>query len=120
MKFTLEEFRKARRANRVELESHEVELGVADDIKNIYESANKMYKSNTDSLNKFATQIENSFQKTADEYKRALDKYNSFEKQVKDLGLDVPSDIVKMKSLIEYGLNDSLNSKSNSAKILTI
>lgn len=103
-----------------ELSSNKIELGLVDDVKSLYDSANKVYKQNTDLLVKFGNQLEVAFQKSADEYKKALDKYNLLEKSSKELGLDLPSDISKLKSLIEFGLNDSLQSKKNASNILAI
>jgi hypothetical protein len=102
------------------LASHIVELTIVDDVKSLYEKANQSYKKNTDSLSKIANQLEAEFQKTADDYKKALDKYNSLEKTSKDLGFPIPSDISKLKGLIEFGLNDSLQSKKNASNILAI
>ena len=104
----------------VELAKHEVELALVDDVQNLYNAANKSYKSNTDQLMSFASKMESSFQKTADEYKKALDKYNQLEKMSKDLGVPLPNEISKLKGLIEFGLNDSLDAKSNAVKIASI
>ena len=38
----------------------------------------------------------------------------------KDLGIPIPNEITKLKGLIEFGLKDSLKSKSNAANILAI
>jgi hypothetical protein len=102
------------------LATHEVDLSLVDDVKSFYENANKVYKSNTDLLQKYAQTLETNFQKSADEYKKALDKYNQLEKSSKDLGIDLPQEISKLKGLIEFGQKDSLNSKSNAVKILAI
>jgi hypothetical protein len=104
----------------VELAKHEVELALVDDVQNLYNAANKSYKANTDSLNRIAKQLESEFQKTADEYKKALDKYNQLEKMSKDLGVPLPNEISKLKGLIEFGLNDSLNSKQNAVNVIAI
>jgi hypothetical protein len=104
----------------VQLAKHEVELALVDDVQNLYNAANKSYKANTDQLMSFASKMESSFQKTADEYKKALDKYNQLEKMSKDLGVPLPNEISKLKGLIEFGLNDSLDAKSNAVKIAAI
>jgi hypothetical protein len=104
----------------VELAKHEVELALVDDVQNLYNAANKSYKANTDQLMSFASKMESSFQKTADEYKKALDKYNQLEKMSKDLGVPLPNEISKLKGLIEFGFNDSLDAKSNAVKIAAI
>jgi hypothetical protein len=104
----------------VELAKHEVELALVDDVQNLYNIANKSYKANTDSLNRIAKQLESEFQKTADEYKKALDKYNQLEKMSKDLGVPLPNEISKLKGLIEFGLNDSLQSKKNAVNVIAI
>ena len=103
-----------------QLASHEVNLALVDDVQNLYNAANKSYKANTDQLMSFASKMESSFQKTADEYKKALDKYNQLEKMSKDLGVPLPNEISKLKGLIEFGLNDSLDAKSNAVKIAAI
>jgi hypothetical protein len=103
-----------------QLSSHEVNLALVDDVQNLYNAANKSYKANTDQLMSFASKMESSFQKTADEYKKALDKYNQLEKMSKDLGVPLPNEISKLKGLIEFGLNDSLDAKSNAVKIAAI
>ena len=104
----------------VELSEQKVELALIDDIQSLYEKANKLYKSNTDALNNFASKMEKDFQLTADTYKSALDKYNQLEKSAKDLGVDLTSSITKYKDLIEFGLKDSLQSKSNAVNIMAI
>jgi hypothetical protein len=38
----------------------------------------------------------------------------------KDLGVPLPNEISKLKGLIEFGLNDSLDAKSNAVKIAAI
>lgn len=106
--------------NKLFLGTQKVELGFVDDVKIIYESANKMYSNNSSELSKFTQKMESEFQKTADEYKKALDKFNQLEKMSKDLGIDLPNEISKLKSLIEYGLKDTLKSKSNVVDILAI
>lgn len=105
---------------KTELGTHKVELALVDDVKNLYDNANKIYTKNGNLLQNYAQTLEKSFQSAADEYKKALDKFNQLEKSGKDLGIDLPQDIIKLKSLIEYGLKDSLNSKSNVVKILAI
>jgi hypothetical protein len=107
-------------ANKTELGKHEVELALVEDVQNLYNAANKSYKANTDQLMSFASKMESSFQKTADEYKKALDKYSQLEKMSKELGVQLPNDITKLKGLIEFGLKDSLDSKSNAVKIAAI
>ena len=79
----------------IELGSHKVELALVDDVQNLYNNANKLYKANTDSLQKFATKMESDFQKAADEYKKAMDKFNQLDKMSKDLGIALPPDVVK-------------------------
>lgn len=105
---------------KVELGKHEIELALVDDVQALYNVANKSYQSNTNTIQKYASELERMFQKTADEYKKALDKYLQLEKMSKELGIQLPNDITKLKGLIEYGLNDSLESKKNATKILTI
>jgi hypothetical protein len=112
--------RNAAELQEVQLAKHEVELALVDDVQNLYNAANKSYKANTDQLMSFASKMESSFQKTADEYKKALDKYNQLEKMSKDLGVPLPNEISKLKGLIEFGLNDSLDAKSNAVKIAAI
>ena len=106
--------------DKVELGKHEVKLALVDDVRTLYNNANKAYQKNTDTLSKVANQLEVEFQKTADEYQKALDKYNNLEKMSKDLGVPIPNEISKLKGLIEFGLKDSLKSKSNAANILAI
>jgi hypothetical protein len=105
---------------KVNLESQRVELALLDDVKNGYDKANQLYKSNTDLLNKYASTLEKAFQDTANEYQKALDKFNQLEKSSKELGIDLPQDIVKLKGLIDFGLKDSLQSKKNAVNILAI
>ncbi len=99
---------KRAQAKKTELAKHEVELALVEDVQNLYNAANKSYKANTDQLTSFASKMESSFQKTADEYKKALDKYSQLEKMSKELGVQLPNDITKLKGLIEFGLKDSL------------
>jgi len=117
---SLEIINKMSEQEAVKLESQLVELALIDDVKLFYENSNKVYKSNTDLLQKYAQTLESNFQKSADEYKKALGKYNQLEKASKDLGVPLPNDILKLKGLIEFGIKDSLNSKSNAVKILAI
>ena len=109
-----------RNAEEIQLATHKVELTLADDVRALYNNANKFYEANIDERYKMATRLEKEFQKAADEYQKALDKYNSLEKMSKDLGVPIPNEISKLKDLIEYGLKDSLKSKSNAANILAI
>jgi len=104
----------------VELNSMNVELSLIDDVQSLYNSANKLYQSNTDILNKYASQLEGMFQKSADEYKKAMDKFIQLEKITKELGIPLPNEVVKLKPLIEFGFNDSLQSKKNAVNILSI
>lgn len=104
----------------VELSEVKVDLALVDDVKNIYESANKLYKKNADSLYKISKQLENDFQKSADEFQKALNKYNELEKISNELGISLPNEITKLKSLIEYGIKDSIKSKSNAVNVLAI
>ncbi len=122
MKNILDKINKADeiQAKKTELAKHEVELALVEDVQNLYNAANKSYKANTDQLTSFASKMESSFQKTADEYKKALDKYSQLEKMSKELGVQLPNDITKLKGLIEFGLKDSLDSKSNAVKIAAI
>ena len=106
--------------DKVELNSIEVKLGLVDDIESLYNSANKLYQSNTDTLKKYASQLEGMFQKSADEYKKAIDKFIQLEKIAKELGIPLPNEVVKLKPLIEFGLSDSLKSKKNAVNILSI
>jgi len=108
------------KVTKVNLESQRVELALLDDVKNGYDKANQLYKSNTDLLNKYASTLEKAFQDTANEYQKALDKFNQLEKSSKELGIDLPQDIVKLKGLIDFGLKDSLQSKKNAVNILAI
>lgn len=116
----LKKIEKANEVQKVELAKHEIELALVDDVQTLYNSANKIYQSNTDTLKKYATQLEGMFQKSADEYKKAMDKFTQLEKMSKELGLQLPNDVVKLKSLIEFGINDSLQSKKNAVNILSI
>lgn len=93
MKVTLEEFRKARRANRVELESHEVELALIDDLnkaldKGMSEQAN-YYSDFKLELNK----IIDTARKIEVKYNVLMSNINQpifqMEKQAKELGLDI-------------------------------
>lgn len=106
--------------NKTELGKHEVELALVDDVKSLYNIANKSYQSNTNTIQKYASELERMFQKTADEYQKALGKYLELEKMSKELGIQLPSDIIKLRDLIEFGFSDSLESKKNATKILTI
>ena len=122
MKNILDKINKADeiQANKVELGTHEVELALVDDVQALYNVANKSYQANTNTIQKYASQLESMFQKTADEYKKALDKYLQLDKMSKELGIQLPNDVTKLKGLIEFGLSDSLESKKNATKILTI
>ena len=103
-----------------ELASQKIELALLDDVKSGYDKANQLYKSNADLLNKYANSLEKSFQDAANEYQKALDKFNQLEKSSKELGIDLPQDVIKLKGLIDYGIKDSLQSKKNVVNILAI
>ncbi len=122
MKTILDKINKADeiQAKKVELGTHEVELALIDDVQALYNVANKSYQANTSTIQKYASQLESMFQKTADEYKKALDKYLQLDKMSKELGIQLPNDVTKLKGLIEFGLSDSIESKKNATKILTI
>jgi len=86
MKVTLEDFRKARRAQRVELESHDVELGVLQEVqKELAIAEAGAIKSIT---------IAKSALKPAQESLKLnrdlLVKFQNFTKQIKDLGITAP------------------------------
>ena len=106
--------------NKLFLGTQKVDLALTDDVKTIFDSAMKMFSNNTSELSKFTQKMESQFQKTADEYQKALDKFNQLEKMSKDLGIDLPNEISKLKPAIEYGLKETLKSKSNVVDILAI
>lgn len=107
MKVTLEEFRKARRANRVELESHEVELGLVDDLKANAKKFEPLFaKANADYI------------RTLEGFKQALSVLDDSEviaikgqTQVKELGLadkffsDAIMSIKEQKAKVNSAIN---------------
>lgn len=114
MKVTLEEFRKARRANRVELESHEVELSDFVDVVSSYKSIEKNYNSiiketqNARTILKKAIALLQEQQNLTNKFDETL---STFDKKAKDLGIDWKTtfpEFIKYQTAIQkqYGVNN--------------
>ena len=99
MKVTLQEFQKARRAQRVELESHEVELGLLQDAMKMTTSADNSLKSANGKVNIIiAKQKEaiDALQVANADNQKALNLVNTLIRNTKDLGLPASPESVKM------------------------
>jgi hypothetical protein len=96
MKVTLQEFQKARRAQRVELESHDLELALVDDFINeseqIIELSKKDVQKVLDALNsaKFQIEVLNEVPKRS---LALLNKYKDLEVKAKELGITLPNNL---------------------------
>ena len=97
--YTLQEFQKARRAQRVELESHEVELGLLQDAMKMTTSADNSLKSANGKVNIIiAKQKEaiDALQVANADNQKALNLVNTLIRNTKDLGLPASPESVKM------------------------
>jgi hypothetical protein len=90
MKITLQEFQKARRAQRVELESHEVELALAEDLRTS-ENDLKTALLNTSSIE---TKFEEAKKNLKSEATKARSLAEKFKANATDLGLDPTKNVI--------------------------
>jgi hypothetical protein len=110
MKITLEEFRKARRAQRVELESHDVELGLLDDIKKLQITANNSSDKAISELKKVFSILDNSntfFLNTIKDSRVVIENIDKARLMAKDLGIELPNNIDALSKFYDNQIKDS-------------
>ena len=99
MKVTLKEFQQARRRNRVELESHEVELGLLQDAMKMTTSADNSLKSANGKVNIIMAKQKEAIDAlgvASQDNQKALNLVNTLIKNTKDLGLPISTESQNM------------------------
>jgi hypothetical protein len=93
--------------NETQLETHEVDLAMADDVKKAYASAIAARKKSFDEYQKLKPLLANALKMQLDLQKLNQDAvpiFDRYEKAVKELGLDLPKEIVQQKQNVQDGL----------------
>tara|TARA_R110001606_G_scaffold388526_1_gene553897 strand:+ start:319 stop:714 length:396 start_codon:yes stop_codon:yes gene_type:complete len=104
------------RENKTELKAEKIELGLKEDIKKTFGMANDDFAkgfNNMEDAKTILAKAEKDFIKSEKNYKTTLDEISKFEKAVKDLGVDVPKDILKTKKTAEANLKGSAKNLGN-------
>lgn len=89
------------------LATHEVELAIADDVKKAYANAITARKKSFDEYQKLKPLVANALKMQLDLQKAnqdAIPLFDTYEKAVKELGLELPKEIVQQKQNIQDGL----------------
>lgn len=89
------------------LATHEVELAIADDVKKAYANAIAARKKSFDEYQKLKPLVANALKMQLDLQKAnqdAIPLFDTYEKAVKELGLELPKEIVQQKQNIQDGL----------------
>ena len=93
--------------NETQLETHKVDLAMADDVKKAYASAIAARKKSFDEYQKLKPLLANALKMQLDLQKLNQDAvpiFDRYEKAVKELGLDLPKEIVQQKQNVQDGL----------------
>jgi hypothetical protein len=93
--------------DKTELGTHEVELAIADDVKKAYANAIAARKKSFDEYQKLKPLVANALKMQLDLQKAnqdAIPLFDTYEKAVKELGLELPKEIVQQKQNIQDGL----------------
>jgi hypothetical protein len=110
MKVTLKEFQQARRRNRVELESHDVELANVKEIDTLIVQGNKEFDSSTNTIAKIKASIQDvkaGYKQSAIIYNNALKTTDEVIKSAKDLGLDVPQILITKQTFLKDTIKEA-------------
>jgi hypothetical protein len=102
--------------SKTELKTERVELGLKEDVKKTFNTANDDFAkgfNNMEDAKSILAKAEKDFIKSQKNYKATLDGISKFEKAVKDLGVDVPKDIIKTKKTAETNLKGSVKNLGN-------
>jgi hypothetical protein len=95
----------------VELESHQVELGIAEDVKKAYTEAIAARKKSFDVMQKFKADTAFALKQLNDLKainERAVPIFAKYEEAAKQLGLPLPSEVMQQKQNIQDGLKGVL------------
>jgi hypothetical protein len=93
--------------NETQLETHEVDLAMADDVKKAYAAAIAARKKSFDEYQKLRPLLANALKMQLDLQKLNQDAvpiFDRYEQAVKELGLDLPKEIVQQKQNVQDGL----------------
>ena len=93
--------------NETQLETHEVDLAIADDVKKAYAAAIAARKKSFDEYQKLRPLLANALKMQLDLQKLNQDAvpiFDRYEQAVKELGLDLPKEIVQQKQNVQDGL----------------
>jgi hypothetical protein len=93
--------------SKTELSTHEVSLAIADDVKKAYANAIAARKKSFDEYQKLKPILAAALKMQLDLQKANQDSipiFDTYEKAVKDLGIDVPKEILQQKQNIQEGL----------------
>jgi hypothetical protein len=96
----LKKIEKANEVQNVELEKHEVDLGIVDDLKAQFNKYFSVYNADlleleiVDAVKKLNT----NYTASAKEFSNFDKIYNEFRKKALDLGVDIPKDVVNYKN----------------------
>ena len=93
--------------DKTELGTHEVELAIADDVKKAYANAIAARKKSFDEYQKLKPLVANALKMQLDLQKAnqdAIPLFDTYERAVKELGLELPKEIVQQKQNIQDGL----------------
>ena len=96
---------------KTELKQHHIELALADDVKKAYNDAIAARKKSLDEYQKLkpliasALKMQNDLKALND---NALTVFAKFEQAAKDLGIQMPKDVIDQKTNIQDGLKGSI------------
>ena len=106
---------------KTELKSNKVELGSIDELKTDALAYNKLFDSYNNDFKSLQSQVKNlsnEFIKVKDLYMSWFGRYNKTEDQAKELGIKLPSDIIKLEKDAIDKSNEARDMGNNLAKLL--
>ena len=106
---------------KTELAMQKVELGLVDDLKTDALAYNKLFDSYNNDFKSLQSQVKNlsnEFIKVKDLYMSWFGRYNKTEAQAKELGIKLPSDIIKLEKDAIDKSNEARDMGNNLAKLL--
>ena len=106
---------------KTELKSNKVELGSIDELKTDALAYNKLFDSYNNDFKSLQSQVKNlsnEFIKVKDLYMSWFGRYNKTEDQANELGIKLPSDIIKLEKDAIDKSNEARDMGNNLAKLL--
>ena len=102
--------------SKVELSEVNVDLGLVDNVKNDAIAQNKLFDTYNNEYKAIQSKLKDlalNFKKSSDNYLKWASTYADLEKEIKDLGLQVPNDILKLRDDVVTNKNiaQQLNAK---------